>query len=141
MLYVRYFVLVGAALLGVLFVVDGYLPGPEAMRNRREIDKSTIRIFSTANSPEKVVIDTTLPTIIAQVRETTDVKPAAPPPIAKSSRDALAQIIPSPRPVMKAIPHKNQIRRITVTRRPVTGKMREASLSEQPSYFFGDWFR
>lgn len=141
MLYFRYFVLVGAALLGVLFVVDGYLPGPEAMRDRREIDKSTIRIFSTANSPEKVVIDTTLPTIMAQVRETTDVKPAAPTPIAKSSRDALAQIIPSPRPAVKAIPHKNQTRRITVTRRPVSSKMREASLSEQPSYFFGDWFR
>lgn len=44
MLYIRYFVSVGAALLGLLFVVESYLPRPEAVGDRKEIDKSTIRI-------------------------------------------------------------------------------------------------
>lgn len=141
MFYVRYFVLVGAALLGALFVVDGYLPRPEAVRDRREVDKSTIRISSAVSAREKVVLDTTLPTIMPQIREILDINPAATPPIANSSREALAQIVPSPRPAVKAIPRKNQTRRIAVTRRPVANKTREASLSEQPSNFFEGWFR
>lgn len=141
MFYVRYFVLVGAALLGVLCVVDGYLPRREAVRDRREIDKSTIRISSAVSAREKIVIDTTLPTIMPQVRETLDINPASATPIAKSSKEALAQIVTSPRPAVKAIPRKSQTRRIAVTRRPVANKTREASLSEQPSNFFEGWFR
>lgn len=146
MLYVRYFVSVGAALLGLLFVVESYLPRPEAVRDRKEIDKSTIRISSAVSSPEKVVIDTTLPTIISQVQETVDVKPTAPKPIAakpiaKSSREALAQIIPAQRPMVTAVPRKTLTHRIVVTRRAVVKRAREASLSEKPSNFFDGWFR
>ena len=131
MLYVRYFVLVGTALLGVLFILDSYLPKSDAVRDEKEIDKSTIRISSAVNAPEKVVIDSTLPTIIALVPETIDVKHEAPTPIAKSSKETLAQIIPSQRAVVTAISRKTSARRIVVTRRAAVRRTREASLSEQ----------
>lgn len=136
MLYVRYFVAVGAALLGLLFVVESYLPRPEAVSDRKEIDKSTIRISSAVNSLEKVVIDTTIPTTLAPVRKTMDIETSAPPPpIAKSSREALAQIIPSNRPRVTAIPRK------TLARRTIVKRTREAALSSQPSNLFEGWFR
>ncbi len=139
MLYIRYFVLVGAALWGVLCIVDGYLPRSEAVRHQKEIDKSTIRISSAIVSAEKLIIDTTLPTILAPVQEAVDITLSAP---VKASREALAQISPPPpKPVVTAIPRKAQIRRTVVTRRTVVKRTQEASLSEQRPNFFEGWLR
>ena len=61
---VRYFVFVGAALLTLLFVVDSYLPKlPAVERTNAEANLSAIRIRSDRKWPERVVFDTSLPTI------------------------------------------------------------------------------
>jgi hypothetical protein len=61
---VRYFLFVGGALLAVLFVVDTYLPQPPATEHTNAaVDLSTIRIHSDRKWPERVVFDTSLPTI------------------------------------------------------------------------------
>ena len=60
----RYFVFVGGALLALLFVADACLPAlPVAVASRSDTDLSVIRIHSDRKWPERVVFDTTRPTI------------------------------------------------------------------------------
>jgi len=60
----RYFGFVGSALLLLLFVLDWYLPQPVVEPVRAVTDKPVIRIGSIEKLPERVVIDTSLPTIV-----------------------------------------------------------------------------
>jgi hypothetical protein len=58
----RYFLFVGGVLLALLFVSDAYLPKlPDAMR--ANADLPVIRIHTDRKWPERVVFDTSLPTI------------------------------------------------------------------------------
>jgi hypothetical protein len=99
----RYFILVGSALLAMLFLVGWYFPVvPDVPQESATPDKSTIRIQSTQRWPANVVMDTNLPTVmpppamVAAAAETA-VKPAAPAP-----REALAQMQVTPAPVKVA---------------------------------------
>jgi len=59
----RYFLLVGAALLALIFAADGYFPKtPSTEVPNARPDLSTVRIHSDHKWPERVEIDTTLPT-------------------------------------------------------------------------------
>ena len=60
----RYFGFVGSVLLLLLFVLDWYLPQPVVEPVRAVTDKPVIRISSIEKLPERVVIDTSLPTIV-----------------------------------------------------------------------------
>jgi hypothetical protein len=61
----RYFFLVGGALLALLFAADAYLPkSPAVERATATADLSMIRIRSDRKWPERIVFDTTQPTII-----------------------------------------------------------------------------
>jgi hypothetical protein len=60
----RYFIFVGAMLTALLLIADWCLPTPPAMFARQlVIDKSIIRIKSAHKWPEKIVLDTSQPTI------------------------------------------------------------------------------
>ena len=60
----RYFIFVGGALLALLFIADACLPAlPMAKAARSDTDLSVIRIHSDTKWPERVVFDTTRPTI------------------------------------------------------------------------------
>jgi hypothetical protein len=60
----RYFIFVGATLAALLLIADWCLPTPPAMFAKQlVIDKSIIRIKSAHKWPEKIVLDTTQPTI------------------------------------------------------------------------------
>ncbi len=59
-----YFWKVGAALLALLFVADFCLP-EAAVTGRTAVDQPAIRIHSDRKWPERVVLDTTLPVIVA----------------------------------------------------------------------------
>jgi hypothetical protein len=68
----RYFIVVGTALLVLLFAVDAYLPKlPAADRDNTAAnvasDLSVIRIHSLQKWPERVEFDTSLPTITPAV--------------------------------------------------------------------------
>src|SRR5436305_3697277 len=59
----RYFLYIGGALLGLLFILDAYLPKfPMPVRVHDHIP--VIRIASDRKWPERVVYDTNLPTIV-----------------------------------------------------------------------------
>jgi hypothetical protein len=60
----RYFGFVGSALLLLLFALDWYLPQPVVEPVRAAAEKPVIRISSIEKLPERVVIDTSLPTIV-----------------------------------------------------------------------------
>ena len=60
----RYFGFVGSALLLLLFALDWYLPQPVVKPVRAVTEKPVIRISSIEKLPERVVIDTSLPTIV-----------------------------------------------------------------------------
>jgi hypothetical protein len=61
---VKYFSLVGTALLLLLFGLNWLVPQPADGPVRSGVDKTVIRISSVERLPERVVIDTSLPTIV-----------------------------------------------------------------------------
>ena len=85
---VRYFVFVGGALLALLLAIGAFFPEPVAVAesSASTIDKAVVRIRSDQKLPERVVYDTSLPTIVPP---TTNVQVAAAP--AASAPDASAQ--------------------------------------------------
>src|SRR6476620_1225439 len=85
----RYFLLGGGALLALLFLADDCMPTlPLAYRSNS--NRATIRIHSELKLPERVVYDTSLPTI-------------TPVPVADSRRDAIGQAV-----TIVAVPAKAQ---------------------------------
>ena len=97
----RYFLFVGASLLTLLFAVDAYLPKlPAAERINAAADFPIIRIHSDRKWPERVVFDTTLPTIDPATKVVTAAKVSAPTSVADVStkvrvREAFAQLPPT----------------------------------------------
>ena len=77
----RYFLFVGGVLLALLFVVDAFAPQQLAVavasNGAPSVDKYTVRIRSDQKLPERVVYDTSLPTIVPP--KATVVAAAAPP--------------------------------------------------------------
>ena len=89
----RYFVFVGGALLALLLIANACLPAlPVAASSRSTVDLSVIRIHSDTKWPERVVFDTTRPTIV-------------PAPTVSVMAEA-----PSPRKSTVAEPAKGQVR-------------------------------
>lgn len=71
----RYFIFVGGALATLLLIAGWCLPTPPAMfANQLVVPRSVIRIKSVHKWPEKVVLDTSQPTITPAV---VDERPAA----------------------------------------------------------------
>jgi hypothetical protein len=97
----RYFVFVGGALLALLFIVTASLPAlpvTEAAHATATADRSIIRIHSDRKWPERVVFDTSQPTITpvaapASVVAEADTAPAkAVTPLKGGVREAYAQL-------------------------------------------------
>jgi hypothetical protein len=62
----RYFLFVGGVLLALLFALDAFAPQQAAVFGNAapSIDKTVVRIRSDRKLPERVVYDTSLPTIV-----------------------------------------------------------------------------
>src|SRR3974377_896706 len=95
---VRYFLFVGVALLALLFGIDAYVQKPPpAEVPRATTDLSMIRIRSDHKWPERVVFDTSLPTI---THPSTPMRVVTIPPAAEGSekaglRESIAQAQPA----------------------------------------------
>jgi hypothetical protein len=93
----RYFLLVGGVLLALLLAIDAFFPQQivVASRGASSVDKTVVRIRSDLKLPERVVYDTSLPTIVPPPALTAQVTApvAAPsaPAVAAASADATAQ--------------------------------------------------
>ena len=91
-----YFWKVGAALLALLFVADFCLP-KAAVTEKTAVDQPAIRIHSDRKWPERVVLDTTLPAIvaIASAPVITEPAPLAPQmaPVVRAESPAVANAL------------------------------------------------
>lgn len=89
----RYFLFVGGALLALLLAIDAFAPQqPVAVASQAapSIDKTVVRIRSDQKPPERVVYDTSLPTIVPPVVVAAAVAP--PVPVAAAAADAQAKV-------------------------------------------------
>jgi hypothetical protein len=88
----RYFMFVGGALLVLLFAVDYVLPSGQATQATATAsnDQPPIRIRSDRHLPDRVVLDTSQPTIPAPVVAAAVVAPR--PPVQESMSPALADM-------------------------------------------------
>lgn len=94
----RYFSFVGGVLLTLLFIADACLPTPPVVA-RADANLPVIRIHSDRKWPERVVFDTSLPTIMPVPLAKAEVAIPAPATVADVSakarvRDAFALLQP-----------------------------------------------
>jgi hypothetical protein len=75
---VRFIGWVGASLLALLFVADWFLPKPLPEPAGDAINKPVIRIASVQQPPERIIIDTSQPTIVPPPTLFTDAAPSEP---------------------------------------------------------------
>ncbi len=80
----RYIAWVGASLLVLLFVANWFFPQPLAEPAGDEVNRPVIRIASLQQPPERIVIDTNLPTIVPPPAPAAEAIPDEPPPQAQS---------------------------------------------------------
>jgi hypothetical protein len=91
----RYFLFVGGTLLALLFALNAYIPSPVGARVPVEtIDRPVVRIHSAQKLPERIVIDTSIATIIPPV-VVAEVTAKPQQPQKPQVLDALAQATPS----------------------------------------------
>ena len=101
----RYFLFVGGVLLALLVAIDALFPQQAAVVSQAapSVDKTVVRIRSDQKLPERVVYDTSLPTIVPPMVVTA--KAATPPapavtPVAVDNpaqarvRETFAQLVP-----------------------------------------------
>ena len=98
---VRYFVFVGGVLLALLLAVSSFAPQPVVVAGNAgpAVDRTVIRIRSDRKLPERVVYDTSLPTIVPPTTSV-QVDEAPAPPVADASthapvHDSFAQFAPT----------------------------------------------
>jgi hypothetical protein len=139
----RYFLYVGAALLALIFVAGQAFPTLPATSAVQETntaaDLPTIRIHTDRKWPERVVFDTSNPTIIpAQTQiAKNEAAVAAPAPVADVStkvaaRDAFAQLAPTD---LKKPTPKPQLKRKVAKRRVAPPTMLVAQRPQQFGLF------
>ncbi|MEH2498706.1 hypothetical protein V1294_005185 [Bradyrhizobium sp. AZCC 1678] len=86
----RYFLFVGGVLLALLLAIDALVPQQAVVASQTapSVDKTVVRIRSDQKPPERVVYDTSLPTIVPPTVTARAVAPSVP---AVASADATAQ--------------------------------------------------
>ena len=91
----RYFLFVGGVLLALLLAIDALVPQQAVVASQAapSVDKTVVRIRSDQKPPERVVYDTSLPTIVPPPAVTAQVGPrcATPRAVAPASADATTQ--------------------------------------------------
>jgi hypothetical protein len=142
----RYFAFVGAALLALLFVVGWELPSSPAVEAANTgTDLSTIRIHSDRKWPERVVFDTSAPTIVPAPTQTASAAPVtvAPAQVADAStkvtaREAFAQATPADlkKPEVKLV-QKRRVAKRHVNPPPVGQPTMLIAQRPQPFGLFG----
>jgi len=80
----RYIAWVGTSLLALLLLANWFLPQSLAEGTAEETNRPVIRIASMQQSPERIVIDTSLPTIVPSPTPFADAVPDEPPPPVQS---------------------------------------------------------
>jgi hypothetical protein len=116
----RYFVVVGGALVALLFAFDFFSPKASAdsgIHSAGPVDKTTMRIRSQQKLPERIVFDTTQPTIAPKAAQTQ---------AAQTTQAAL----PGPEPVPEITP-KARVRETFAQFAPVEPKKADTTVHKK----------
>jgi hypothetical protein len=114
----RYFLFVGGALLALLLVIDALVPQQAVVASQAapSVDKTVVRIRSDQKLPERVVYDTSLPTIVPPAAIAQVVPPPAPSaasvadiPAQARVRETFAQYVPPEAKKPEPQPRKRKI--------------------------------
>ena len=110
----RYFLYVGGVLLALLFIVDAYAPSPPVVSSAdTNIEKPIIRIRSDRKWPERVVFDTSIPTIVPALVANAEAGAAAPVadvPAKARALESFAELKPAdPKKPEPTVQHKRKI--------------------------------
>ena len=114
---VRYFLFVGGVLFALLLAVDAFAPQQVAVASNTApaVDKTVVRIRSDQKLPERVVYDTSLPTIVPP---TATVQVAAAPAATEATaqarvRDTFAQFVPAePKKIEPQVQRKRKVAKV-----------------------------
>ena len=89
----RYFLFVGGVLLVLLWAIDAYVPQQAVVASQAvsSVDKTVVRIRSDQKLPERVVFDTSLPTIVPPPAMTAQAVAPPAPAVAPASADTASQ--------------------------------------------------
>jgi hypothetical protein len=153
----RYFLFVGGVLIALLFAINAILPPEAAVHSAPGIDRSTVRIRSDQKLPERVVYDTSQPSIVlpaanVEIAATPAAVPAPGISAQTRVRETFAQFVPAgstkaeqsvakPEQVAKAepaaAPKKRRIAKVHAAPRAGYPQMRIAQQQQQRFGFFG----
>ena len=139
----RYFLFVGGMLLALLFALDAFAPQQMAVAGNTapSINKTVVRIRSDQKLPERVVYDTSLPTIVAPTATTwIAAAPAAPPANVSAQaqvRDTFAQFVPAEAKKLEKQPEPQAPRKRKIAKIRPAQLMRVAQQQHFGFGFFG----
>ena len=136
----RYFLFVGGILLALILAIDSFFPQQAVVASQAvpSVDKTVVRIRSDQKPPERVVYDTSLPTIVppAMTAEVTATPPAAAAGVIAPAnvRDTFAQFVP-PEAKKPTPPVKRKVARS----RPAQPQVRVAQQSHYGFFGGSNW--
>lgn len=148
----RYFLFVGGVLLALLLAIDALVPQQAVVASQAapSVDKTVVRIRSDQKPPERVVYDTSLPTIVPppalMARAVAPSVPAAAPasPLADATaqarvRETFAEFVPTE--AKKPEPQAQRKRKVAKTRpaQPMQPQMRVAQQSQFGFFGGSNW--
>ena len=89
----RYFLFVGGILIALLLAIDALVPQQAVVASQAapSVDKTVVRIRSDQKPPERVVYDTSLPTIVPPAITTQMAAAVVPSAVAAAPADAVSQ--------------------------------------------------
>ena len=90
---VRYITWVGTSLLALLFVANWFLPESLPEPAHEGIERPVIRIASVQQPPERIVIDTSQPTIVPPPTVFGETEPDQPSPLPESYASATSTVV------------------------------------------------
>jgi hypothetical protein len=112
----RYFLLVSGLLLAMLFTAERHWPASPSpsFQTEARFDKSIIRVSSSYRWPERIILDTSLPTIVPPPGDSVANVPF------RALHEALAQVsVPAPK-VVAEYPPPARTKRKSVKHAPIT---------------------
>jgi hypothetical protein len=141
----RYFLFVGGVLLALLLAIDALVPQETVVASQAapSVDKTVVRIRSDQKLPERVVYDTSLPTIVPPPAVTAQVTaPVVAPSAAADAtaqarvRETFAQFVPEAK---KPEPQVQRKRKIAKSRpAPMQFAQPQMRVAQQSQFgFFG----
>lgn len=145
----RYFLFVGGVLLALLVAIDAFVPQQAVVVSQAapSIDKTVVRIRSDQKPPERVVYDTSLPTIVPPV---VTAQAATPPALAVTPvvagipaqarvRETFAQFVPeAKKPEPQVQQRKRKVAKVRSAPPMQFGQPPQMRVAQQSHYgFFG----